>query len=316
VEPEWRCARVLAVARVYAGITDVDLASITETLLRDNAIPDNPYRVYKDEGIRKLDKWKAVWALQDREDAREKVKIQEPPEFGNEDFAQARYLQIRGRLNVPRERFILFADVSPPHYGWNGWRDRDRAMAQVEAFTLAEQHPTDPLPLPTLSDPRRCGATLGLWESLPDVKRWGDPATKERDYGELHALAKESCQKSSCPCEVVKEWQLWKDGKRSLGTPGEAPAEAAPSATIEERAQLVEMLDKLAEAGATAAELAKLWPGDGPRLALVLDDLIASGDLSAKGRGKGRRYRAKPPTPPQQALFDITVRSRKKKPDA
>lgn len=308
-------ARVIAVAKVYVGTADIDLASIAEDLLRDNAIPDNPYRVYMAEGIRKLRKWQDIWVLQDREDTGEKLKIPEPVEFVKEDFAQTRYLQIRGKLNVPRERFILFADISPPRFGWNGWRIRDRALAQVEAFSLAEKHPTDPLPLPTASDPRRCGATLGLWESLPGVKRWGDPATKEGDHGELLALAQESCQQTSCPCEVVKEWQLWKDGKRQLGAPGEASA-APAAATVEERAQLVAALDKLGETGATIAELTKAWPGSEPRLALVLDDLLASGDVAAKGRGKARRYRAKPPAPPQQALFNIAVRGRKKKPDA
>src|SRR5262249_10581270 len=93
--------RVLAVAQLYAGTPDVDLPSIAQALLRDNAIPDNPYRVYTVEGIRKLDQWKSVWALQDREDAGEKkLKIPEPPELGKEDFTQPRYLQIRGKLNV------------------------------------------------------------------------------------------------------------------------------------------------------------------------------------------------------------------------
>jgi hypothetical protein len=317
---------VLAVAQIYAGSADADLANIIESLLRDNAIPDNPYRVYTAEGIRSLDKWKAVWALQDREDLGEKIsKIPEPPDFTKEDFTQARYFQLRGRLNVPRERFILYADTSPPTYGWNGWRDRDRALAQVEAFTLAEKHPTDPLPLPTVADPRRCGATLGLWESLPDVKRWGNPATKEGDHGEILALAQEACQKQSCPCEVVKEWQLWKDGKRQLGTPDEA-AGAAPTATVEERAQLLTVLDALSgstDAGATLADLAKTWSGAEPRLALVLDDLTASGDVSAKGRGKARRYKAKPAAPPapppapaQQQLIPLAGRGRKKKPNA
>jgi hypothetical protein len=45
---------------------------------------------------------------------------------------------------------------------------------------------------------------------------------------------------------------------------------------------------------------------------VVLDDLMSSGDVSAKGRGKAKRYRPKPVAPPQQALFEIETRRRKR----
>ncbi len=110
---------------------------------------------------------------------------------------------MRGKLNVPRERFILYADLFPNRYGWDGWRDRDRALAQTGAFAVVEDDPTDLLPTPTSADSRRCRATIGLWESLPDVKRWGDAD----EHSELLSLAQDVCQQQSCPCDVVRAWQ-------------------------------------------------------------------------------------------------------------
>lgn len=283
-------ARVLAVAKVLSGTADLDLAQLAERLLRDNAIPDNPFRVYTSDGVAKLRKWQHVWALQDREDAGEKVKIPEPPEFSRDDFTSPRYFQIRGKLNVPRERFVRFADLSPPAYGWNGWRDRDRAMAQVDAYARAEQHPTEPLPAPTAADPRRCGATVGLWESLPDLRRWGDPATREGEYGELLALAREACHQQQCPCDIAQAWQKWTQGKLRIGGAAEDPAAPAP-VTGDERDRLTRSLILFGKDGATLADLDPHWFGAPKRLAQVLDELIASGDVAGKGRGKARRYR-------------------------
>ncbi len=134
-----------AVAGVWSGAgAATDLTTVAEKLLRANALPDNPYRVYTAEGIRKLDEWKRVWALQDQEDAGTSQLIDPrtgeplrdpatgqvtntiplPPKFEKGDF-QSVYFATRGKLNVPRERFIVYADLSPAMYGWNGWRDRE-----------------------------------------------------------------------------------------------------------------------------------------------------------------------------------------------
>jgi hypothetical protein len=198
-----RDPRVEEVAAVYAATAHPDLESLLEGLLGGQALPDNPYRLYTEKGIEKWRAWQATWALQDREDAGESVKIEPPPEFDAKDFKHADHFRIRGRLNVPRERFILFADLKPTQYGWNGWRDLNRALAQEQAYSQVEQDPHDPLPAPTSSDPRRCGPTLGLWEALPDVKRWG----RAEDHGELLALAQSACGQKQCPCDVVEAWQ-------------------------------------------------------------------------------------------------------------
>lgn len=301
-----RDPRVEAVAAAHVGRPHPDLTALAEQLLRREAIPDNIFRVYSDEGLRKLRQWQEVWRLQDREDAGEDVgEIPLPPKYAAGDFADPRYYQIRGKLDVPRERFVLYADLRPHRFGWNGWRDTQRAVAQVEAFAEAESHPTDPLPRPTAADPRRCGATIGLWETLPDVRRWGDAAA----YTELHAFAAEGCQQTSCPCAVAEAWREWAAGDREVARgEGAAPEEV----TVEERAAVIALFHRLcppigqikmgfardelplAETAAkplSRAQLERAWTGSPTRLGLILDDLVASGDVATTGRGQRTRYR-------------------------
>jgi hypothetical protein len=368
-----RDPRVAAVAGVWTttGLS-VDLTLVAEKLLRANALPDNPHRLYSDEGLRKLDEWKRVWALQDQEDAWEKAAseaeargepkpklqlvdpddpaktlqaIPLPPKLDKTDFVRAEFFSIRGKLNVPRERFILFADLSPHRYGWNGWRNRDRALAQVEAFTLAENDPQQPAPVPTSDEPRRCGVTYGLWESLPDVRRWG----AAEDHAELSALAREACRQPRCPCPIVEAWKSevlhgkaadeeprkTRGGKAAgkatseaedRGAKAEGKARRAPAVSLAERAWVASLFSAgkdLDAAGVWARHRGRMVEpssqstlpgiggppvqllvlrvdGGGPppevtsldeaRLLLVLDDLVASGDVQVGGRGKKKRY--------------------------
>ena len=314
--------RTVAVARLWKG-GDLELTVVAEQLLRATSLPDNPYRLYTAEGVRTLDAWKHTWQLQDLEDQGKSFidpdtgkpiidpdtrkpleSIPVPPKFDRTHFQSADAFSTRGKLNVPRERFILFADLTPPRYGWNGWRDTERALAQIAAYELAERDPDHPLPPPTTADPRRCGPTLGLWESLPDVKRWGDEAT----HAEFLSLAQEVCGQKTCPCTVIESWQALQLQVRAKrpGRKGSLPVvpltpkptpppEPTPVAvTVEDRGLVFRNLLLFGDGGATLAELASKWTRDPALLARVLDDLIATGDLKTRGRGRKKTYIATP----------------------
>lgn len=296
-----RDPRVKAVAKVYVG-DEPDLWLLAESLLTNQSLPDAPYRLYTAAGQEKLQKWREVWALQDREDKGETgLDIPVPPEFKKEDFAKKAWFDVRGKLNVPRERFVQFAELKPVRFGWNGWRDTQRALAQVEALTVVETDPLEPLPGPTAEDPRRCGPTQGLWATLDDVRRWGEASAHE----ELRSLAENVCGQKQCPCNVVDHWQDWvKRGKPSIERRTEVAEQAAGQGTelrvtLEEQGWVLDLFKRHAQrqldlmGGAIALPMDKIaleWTSSHPRLVRVLDALVAEGELSLEGRGAARRY--------------------------
>ena len=54
----------------------------------------------------------AVWKLQREEDAGAKVEIPVPPKYASKDFQKSDYWRLRGGLDVPKERFILYPGLS------------------------------------------------------------------------------------------------------------------------------------------------------------------------------------------------------------
>ena len=126
-------------AQVQAGLdllfgVDADRVAALGELLADEAVPFAAAWRYKPSGIVKRGEWEAVWDLQRREDAGERVDIPVPPKYAQADFRKASYWKARGKLDVPKERFISYpgaerAGDGTAVYGWAGWDHAEAAQA-------------------------------------------------------------------------------------------------------------------------------------------------------------------------------------------
>jgi hypothetical protein len=124
---------------VQAGIevlfgADADRVRVLGALVADEAVPFLAALRYTDAGMRKRAEWEAVWELQRREDAGEVVDIPVPPKYTNKDFRKVSYWSARGKLDVPKERFISYSGGelgadSTLVVGWAGWDHAEQARA-------------------------------------------------------------------------------------------------------------------------------------------------------------------------------------------
>jgi hypothetical protein len=125
---------LMAALRLLAGTDDVDVAAAVGPLVAEEAVPFLAAHRYTDDGMVKRREWEQVWDLQRREDAGEQVDIPVPPKYGQKDFRKAAYWRARGKLDVPKERFISYpgagrgADTSAV-VGWAGWDHAEQARA-------------------------------------------------------------------------------------------------------------------------------------------------------------------------------------------
>ncbi|MTG90711.1 BREX-2 system adenine-specific DNA-methyltransferase PglX [Cellulosimicrobium sp. BIT-GX5] len=125
-------------AQVLAGSPEIDLAKVLVDLLKDRPVPYLAAQRYKESGVEKYREWQRVWELQRREDAGEKVSIPVPPKYAPTDFRPGVW-QHRGKLDVPKERFIAYPGVvrpgdSTPVIGWTGWNHAEQAQALAGEF--------------------------------------------------------------------------------------------------------------------------------------------------------------------------------------
>jgi hypothetical protein len=134
-------ADMLSVAELYAadhlGKPDLRLADVLREVLADEHVPYLSALRYKDPGLRKRAQWERVWEQQREEDATgERLDIPVPPKYTGTDFRKQSYWSHRGKLDVPKERFISYPDAGPEAdpklvLGWAGWDHRDQAQAII-----------------------------------------------------------------------------------------------------------------------------------------------------------------------------------------
>ncbi len=109
-------------------------------LMLADAVPATAAAMFTEDGIDNHKQWRQTWFLQRREDLGESVgEIPVPPKYDQKDFRDANYWRLRGKLDVPKERFISYPgcekDGDPsPLIGWAGWNHLQRAHAMVALY--------------------------------------------------------------------------------------------------------------------------------------------------------------------------------------
>lgn len=131
---------VVSVAALYArhlGTSDLPLERVLEKILATEFVPYLARLRYKADGLRKRAQWERVWEQQREEDRTGKrLDIKVPPKYTSADFAKTSYWSHRGKLDVPKERFIGYPQAAPDGdtsmlLGWAGWDHKDQAQALV-----------------------------------------------------------------------------------------------------------------------------------------------------------------------------------------
>lgn len=130
------------VAALYTEQPGFDVTKLVTKLVEAEGVPNLPRFRYKPSGLRKRADWESVWDLQRREDdlnarkAQLTKKLEEsegdeelqvieelkevkrilaeldipvPPKYKSADFKKSTYWRLRGKLDVPKERFIVYA---------------------------------------------------------------------------------------------------------------------------------------------------------------------------------------------------------------
>lgn len=230
-------AQFMEAAEVYRDRPDFDVASLVAELVEAESVPLLPILRYKSSGLDKRDAWERTWELQRQEDAidgrigkegpdgltedqarrlkQERIgDIPKPPTFTKNDFQNANYWRLRGKLDVPKERWASFplceGEDQSLVIAWAGYDHLQLAQAIAKYFADVEQRGGS-------DDPRLVPLLACLQELVPWLKQWHnevDPTYGYRlgDYfesfvdDEARNLPREG-GRTGWTVEEIKAWQ-------------------------------------------------------------------------------------------------------------
>jgi hypothetical protein len=162
---------------LIAGDPDADVGTVVRGLLRDEAVPFTAAWRHTDAGLRTRAVWERTWDLQRQEDAAgseaERAALSPipvPPRYKPTDFRAGPSWKLRGKLDVPKERFVLVPGAQrgaggPEMLAWAGWDEATRARAL--AARVLELQSQD-----NAGADRLAPLLAGVLELLPWIHQW------------------------------------------------------------------------------------------------------------------------------------------------
>jgi hypothetical protein len=220
-------------AEVFTGDVGFDPLALVTALVADESVPLLPSLRYKDPGLRKRHEWERVWDLQRKEDAidartaldpkhpqhltpdqAQQQKQQQvgdiavPPKYTSADFSKAHYWRLRGKLDVPKERFVSFPGIlgqdGTPMIAWAGLDHLQLAKALGDFYGMVQTE------YGGSDDPRLVPLLANLSELLPWVRQWHPESLP--DYGGPPAdfyeqFIQDEATHRSLTLDQIRAWQ-------------------------------------------------------------------------------------------------------------
>jgi hypothetical protein len=220
------------VAELYLERADFDLTTLVRELIELESVPLLPVLCFNDSGLRKRMLWNRIWDMQRREEAvdadvktdknipdllkdhvaKKRIAdeigdIPSAPKYDSKDFQKPSYWSLRGKLDVPKERFISFPfcerDVDHSAViGWAGWDHLQRAQAIAAYYERVKNHEG-------WKPERRVPLLAGIVELLPWLKQWHNevhPEYKERMGNFFQQFVDDEARVMEMTMDQIRGW--------------------------------------------------------------------------------------------------------------
>ncbi len=227
-------ADFMQVGEVYRDDRAFNVDRLVAELVEAESVPLLPILRYKPSGLRKRAEWEQTWELQREEDRltqrREDGKkngedlgafaplrdIPVPPKYTSADFLKSSYWRLRGKLDVPKERWVSFPHCEGPDgtlvIAWAGY-DHLQLARSISAYYVDIQDR-----LGGRDDPRLVPLLACLLELLPWLKQWHnevDPEFGERMGDYFQGYVNEEARQLGKTIPEIRAWEpLKKTGGR------------------------------------------------------------------------------------------------------
>ncbi|HRF00728.1 MAG TPA: BREX-2 system adenine-specific DNA-methyltransferase PglX [Pirellulaceae bacterium] len=170
-----RDPRFLQLGELRTGDRAFDVLALVTELVLGESVPHLPVLRYKPSGLAKRAEWERTWELQREEDRTGRPidgGIPVPPKYASSDFPKSDWWRLRGKLDVPKERWLTFpgcesSDGTLP-IAWAGYDALQLAQAIAAQYVDIQERQGG------RDDGRLIPLLASLIELLPWLKQWHD----------------------------------------------------------------------------------------------------------------------------------------------
>ena len=226
-------ADFMQVGELYRDDPAFDVARLVTELVEFESVPILPVLRYKASGLRKRAEWARTWNLQRQEDvidartklpedhpqyltelAARNLKQQEignipiPSKYQSSDFRNGNYSRLRGKLDVPKERWVSFPHCEGENsvlvVAWAGYDHLQLARAISDYYVDIQER------LGGRDDPRLVPLLACVIELLPWLKQWHNDIDPESglqmgDYFE--GFVQDEARQMSKTLDEIRAWE-------------------------------------------------------------------------------------------------------------
>jgi hypothetical protein len=197
----------LEVAALYRGRRDFDLNALVAEVVEMESVPFLPVLRYKSSGLRKRKLWEDMWNTQRLEDSGVSVgEVNDPPTYVGGDFLKSDVWRLRGKLDVPKERWVSYPHCSTDSdpslvVGWAGWNHLEQATALVAYYDARKREGWTAERLKPL--------LAGLDQLIPWIHQWHpevDPEYGETAGQSFQHMLESDAHELGLTLEEVRKW--------------------------------------------------------------------------------------------------------------
>jgi hypothetical protein len=204
-------SQFITVGELYRNDPAFKIEKLITELVEAESVPHLPILRYKVTGLRKRLEWEHTWELQRQEDngtIPTDTKIDVPQKYINTDFLKPNYWRLRGKLDVPKERWISFPHCQSEDdtlaIAWAGYNHLQLAQTLSTYYIDIKER------IGGSNDPRLTPLLASLVELIPWLKQWHNDIDPEfglamGDYYEGFLI--EEAKAIGHTVESLKAWE-------------------------------------------------------------------------------------------------------------